>query len=248
MIWLDGSNYSGMLPAVTVSAWKASGVEGYIAGTQDRNICRQQLGTVFAGGLRGEAYQEMYWTVDPITQIEQGVETVGDFPIEHLWIAVENPGAFLSVAALHDVVAACADILPGIYTRQNFWESNVNSSEFSYLDLWTAEYFTDKHQPSVTEFVSYGGWKAPLMWQFLNTHMDNGFSVDSSIRYDEAPPPPAPDPNILLALAMNESRVIKALADRYVWVVDANDPNLLHAKDVRNGPPGVDTAFELEVG
>jgi hypothetical protein len=93
-------------------------------------------------------------------------------------------------------VQAAAGMSAGIYSARNYWTSAAgNTAEFSYLPLWDARYLS-RNAPwpedvlgsgTSRPWVAYGGWTAPVMWQWINTVEFCGHTVDKNVYDREAP-------------------------------------------------------------
>jgi hypothetical protein len=191
---LDVSNYTGGFGPDVVACWREWGYGHLVCGTQRPEITRRQLEVAVQGGMTVDAYVYLYWRYDVGEQVRAALETVAGYPVGRLWLDCEDATGSRTpeemVALIGEAVAACAC---GIYTGRWWWvPSTGNSSAFSHLPLWHAEYTSGPQvEPDFDGFRAYGGWKRPFMWQFQGTTYLCGAGVDLNLRHVQpAPAPP----------------------------------------------------------
>ena len=193
---IDVSNYSGVFGAAAVACWREQGFDHIVCGTQRPEITRRQLEAAVAGGMGVAAYAYLYWRSDVVEAVQRALAAVDGFAIERLWLDCEDVRGALTaedvVGRIAAAAAACGDFPHGIYTGRWWWVPNTdNSSAFSHLPLWHAEYTgSPQSLPDFGRFLPYGGWSRPLMWQFQGTTSLCGVSVDLNLRDVTASEPP----------------------------------------------------------
>jgi hypothetical protein len=64
----------------------------------------------------------------------------------------------------------------GIYTSKTQWDRIMNgTADFGYPALWYAHY---DNNPSFSDFVQFGGWKAPSIKQYVGDATVCGVDID----------------------------------------------------------------------
>ena len=191
---VDFSQFGGPLAQETVRCWKEQGIEFAIP--QYSSMLPQHLEALKQGSLDTEVYVYLYfplspWSQTPESRVSNCINMLHGFNVKRIWLDVEesNASPANTVAAVQrcvEVVQA-AGLSPGIYTGRWIWPSATESSQaFAHLPLWHAEYTApdgadESHPedaPDFDNFIPYGGWTRPLIWQFQNTHPLCGHSVD----------------------------------------------------------------------
>ena len=189
---VDFSQWGGPLSINTVECWRAQGVNHAIV--QYSNLMSQHLQTLQqAGGIETEAYVYLYWGVSPwgqtpVQRTEACIDIMSSYGVKTLWLDAEDSMHPYNEAQLKECEQLCyaRGIIPGIYTGRWWWVPNTNNSQaFKHLPLWDANYIGEspnpdlsKHPTAFDRFRPYGGWTQPTIWQWHNTTMLCGYSVD----------------------------------------------------------------------
>jgi GH25 family lysozyme M1 (1,4-beta-N-acetylmuramidase) len=223
---VDVSNYTGAITTEQARCLRASGVSHLIAGTQAPGVTRAQLQAALHAGMSTDAYVYLYWRRDVPTQVGNALAALEGLPIGRLWLDCEDDPAGLGPAQVEGLIASAVDAAGefpvGIYTGRWWWQPNTgNSTAFSHLPLWHAEYTgRPEDLPDFYAFQPYGGWTRPAIWQYQGTTPLCGLNVDLNII--DAPPTPqatlAPPDALELALLRAQRGFLRALAlGRYVF-------------------------------
>lgn len=189
---VDFSQWGGPLSVNTVECWRAQGVDHAIV--QYSALMRQHLQTLKdAGGIETEAYVYLYWGQSPwgqtpVQRTKECIDIMDDFGIKVLWLDAEDSIHPYDEAQLIECEQYCYSrgIVPGIYTGGWWWIPNTrNSQTFKHLPLWDANYLAEATHPDLSKspnnfdrFRPYGGWSKPTIWQWHNTTLLCGHSVD----------------------------------------------------------------------
>jgi hypothetical protein len=207
---LDVSNYSGVFGAEAVACWRALGYQHLVCGTQRPEITHRQLEAALGGGMTVDAYVYLYWRFAIAEQVRAAFDTIAGVNVGRLWLDCEDaPGGrppHEIVDLISQAASACGQFPHGIYTGRWWWEPNTaNSTAFSHLPLWHAEYTpAPSVLPDFAAFQGYGGWTRPLMWQYQGTTQVCGISVDLNLRDAPAPEPLPPPPDLQVTIAERE--------------------------------------------
>lgn len=177
-----------------VDAWKNSGVEHAIVGTQREERTRQQLDLLTQNGISTDAYVWLNWDTashgSMADQIKEALDTVDGYDIGTLWLDVEEtpdgqtPSELTSLvqqavdAFNAEAAARGLDTRVGIYSCYGFWTSSMgNTTAFKDLPLWYAHYDDD---PTFSDWdgLGFGGWTDPWGKQYVgNTYLGTGTPV-----------------------------------------------------------------------
>lgn len=181
----NGDPANNALFAVDISMWEGptsqyemdcfwdAGARHLVAGTQVREITRQQLAMATSRGMTVDAYVYLYWDTDLAAQVQKAFATVQGFPIGRMWLDIEQDPAGRSSAVtqalIGQAITACraqTQAPCGIYTGSGFWRSFVaNTPNFADLPLWYALY-NNKTTLSDWTTEKFGGWVKPQGKQF----------------------------------------------------------------------------------
>lgn len=175
--------------------------EGYdlaIVGTQNDAITRQQLTSCAGAGMHLETYVYLYFSRDPVAQVEAAIRSFTGFDVRRLWLDCEDAYAEnLTEAQTVDFIARAAQacegkIHSGIYTARWWWDRQTGqSTAFAHFPLWNA---TADGEGDLTP-VDYGGWRGtPAMEQYAFDRLLCGVNVDLNAYHisDPVPPPSGP--------------------------------------------------------
>ncbi|MBI3273051.1 MAG: hypothetical protein HYZ53_28940 [Planctomycetes bacterium] len=182
---LDVSHWTGTITAAKIQALKASGYHHLVCGTQVRATTRQQLAAAVAGGMTVDAYVMLHWTGDTAAQVHTALSTIHGYPVQRLWLDVEQPPGGRSAAQLADkirkAIDACGTFPNGIYSAAWWWLPNMhNSTAFAHKLLWYARY---DHVASLGTWPSqkFGGWASPFGKQYADGPHLHGVNVDYNV-------------------------------------------------------------------
>lgn len=220
-----GDAQSGAPFAVDISFWEGpmsqremdcfwdSGVRHVVSGTQVEEITRQQLEMALARGMTVDAYVYLYWDQDMAAQVKEAFRRTQGFPIQRMWLDVEEDPAGLGANALIALVQQALDAcnaqggaVCGIYTGPGFWKTYMNNTpSFGQVPLWYAWY---NHKKALTHWPQeqFGGWLQPTAKQWAEEALCGvgvdknvmqvpgapAVVVDRSLPPDTGQPPPAP--------------------------------------------------------
>jgi len=176
---VDVSNWQGELGAETFRCFIRNNVLRFIAGTQNEEIVRQQLGMADMHHIETQAYVYLYDNAPFDQQVREAVRRIQGRPITCLWLDCE----FATTAPLDVVieriwlaVKTCEALgVPyGIYTGAWWWQPMTGSSrEFADagIRLWFADYgpgnWPMQHAPSL--WAGFGCWGNGEMRQYRGT-------------------------------------------------------------------------------
>ncbi len=212
---VDVSIYEGALAQAEMDCFWDSGVRHIVVGTQNELVARQQLAMATSRGMTVDAYVYILWDLDPAAQVDEALHRVSGFPVQRLWLDLEDiyHATSLGSAALTKRVQAGLDAcraVPGhgcgIYTGPGFWKTYMsNTTAFANAPLWYALY---NHRTSLGDWSAehFGGWTAPAGKQWaeqplcaVGEDMDvmqvpgaPTVTPDRSTPPDTGAPPPAP--------------------------------------------------------
>jgi len=187
------------LTQATMAAWKAAGVKHVYV--QYSAKLPEYLAALDGQGFIVDVYVYLYfplspWGQAPESRVRAAIEMCRGHAVRTIWLDVEEPtdnaGPVVTVEALKrcEAIVWVAGLQPGIYS--GFWtyiDHTGNSEAFAHLPLWHADYLGVAPLPDMakrpTEIVfrngAYGGWHKPAVWQWWNTTMFGGHSVDMDI-------------------------------------------------------------------
>jgi len=203
---VDFSEGADLSPA-TIACWKAQGVKFTIV--QYSGKLPAYLAALEGQGLDVDVYVYLYfprspWGQTPEDRVQAALRMCAGHQIGRLWLDVEHPEDPIDPASQQETVAAllrCVEQVkandqivrfgPGIYS--GFWtyqQHTGNSGAFAGLPLWHADYVATSPEPDLalapTELLlrngPYGGWTKPTVWQWHNSTMFCGHSVDLNVR------------------------------------------------------------------
>jgi Glycosyl hydrolases family 25 len=247
---LDISFWEGPVSEHEVECFWDSGVRHIVAGTQVEEITRQQLAMATSRGMTVDAYEYLYWDRDMATQVDEAMAITAGFPIERMWLDVEEDPGDLGSAALtakvREAVDRCREyeaergLTCGIYTGPGFWRSHMaNTTEFSDVPLWYA-WYNERRLLSAWQDERFGGWSAPTGKQWAE-QVICGYGADKNtmivertpdVVVDHAPPPitgtspPAPTrlwPSLGMRTDLEYIKLMSALvpgATRYQYALE----------------------------
>lgn len=207
---IDCSNYSGEISAQQARDLYAAGVRKAVVQLVNERVLthRQQIPVLIAAGIEVEGYVYVWfgtepgsaeWAANRVRWACDELQAAGGKPF--MWLDCEQsdhdtPPFDYVHAPTSPTIRACVaavtekGLQAGIYTAAWWWIPGVsNSTEFSYLPLWNANYDLD---PDLDE-VDFGGWRVPRMEQYRgNTTLAGVPMVDlNSFEVTSAPTPPA---------------------------------------------------------
>lgn len=203
---VDFSQWGGNLSPETVRAWKQNGVRYAIV--QYSTYLEQHISTLIntEPDIERQGYVYLYWNPNAgygsaTSRTLNALQRFGK-NITMLWLDAEDSTAPFNKQALWDCVKLCqqAGMPCGIYTGKWWWDANAQGvTEFSILPLWDAYYLATATNADLSKmpltmrgFRPYGGWVKPLIWQWHNSTIFCGHSVDLNAR-EEVAPIPAPN-------------------------------------------------------
>jgi hypothetical protein len=208
---VDVSHWEGPLSQREMDCFWASGVRHVVAGTQVEEVTRQQLAMAVARGMTVDAYVYLYLGGDVAAQVDLAFDRASGFPIQRMWLDVEEAPRGVGPTALADRVQAALDRCRahggascGIYTGPGFWKSFMaDTPRFAEVPLWYARYNRERTL-SRWPAERFGGWSSPVAKQWAEEALC-GVGVDKdtmqvegppAIEVDRASPPPpeAPPP------------------------------------------------------
>ncbi|MCZ6918375.1 MAG: hypothetical protein O7I93_16495, partial [Gemmatimonadetes bacterium] len=187
---VDISYATGEIDADDVTCWKREyKAEHIIVGFNWQQpyleLALRQLDSVVQSGVTVDAYVWVAWTEynHPLgpERVKRVRSLVANYPVRRLWLDVEpspaeaadNLGPDERRSILRAAVDACGDCPCGIYTRKNWWNLEIVTTEFSHLPLWYAHY---DHRPDFQDWYDepaanpdagpFGGWSNPTGKQF----------------------------------------------------------------------------------
>ena len=179
---VDISHWTGKINDTIAQNWKRKGVKHVIAGTQRRNITRQQLAVCVRNGFTVDAYVYLYFRGSMTYQVQKALRTIQGFPVTRLWLDIEDKPTGLSVAQIkakiREAIRATQGFPYGIYTGAWWWKYYLkNTKDFSHVPLWYPRY--DKN-PSLSTWAwqKFGGWQTPWGKQYQGTTRYGGAIVD----------------------------------------------------------------------
>ncbi len=194
----------------TIDCWKANGITFAIV--QYSGKLPAYLAALDGQGLDLDVYVYLYfprspWGQTPEERVEAALRMCQGHGVRRMWLDVEEPTDPVDPASQQATVAAllrCVDLVkangqivsfgPGIYS--GFWtyqQHTGNSAAFADLPLWHADYLAESPTPDLGQAPGelllrngpYGGWTKPTVWQWHNTTMFCGHSVDLNVRQAE---------------------------------------------------------------
>lgn len=179
---IDCSNYSGEITPAQATELYSLGVRKAIVQLVNPDIMThtQQIPVLQNAGINVEGYVYIWfsagetWAADRVTWAGRELARYVGPPVTTLWLDCEQsdhdtPPFDYVHAPTSPTIRACVQAAkdlgfnPGIYTAAWWWIPGVsNSSEFSTLPLWVANYDLD---PDLDP-VDFGGWTVPRMEQY----------------------------------------------------------------------------------
>jgi len=201
-----GDAQSGAPFAIDISFWEGpisqremdcfwdSGVRHVVSGTQVEEITHQQLAMAESRGMTVDAYVYLYWDLDMAAQVKEAFRRTQGFPIQRMWLDVEQDPAGLGANALMALVQQALDACIaqggatcGIYTGPGFWKTYMNNTtSFSQVPLWYAWYNYNKAL-SYWPQEQFGGWPQPTGKQWAEEVLCS-VGVDKNVMQVPAPP------------------------------------------------------------
>lgn len=185
---------------------KDAGVTEVILGCQDPAIARIQLAALRSVGILVRSlYGFDYFTAGPQFgngDIFDAVDIAQEFGgITRIYIDCEIDNTPDSIEDRNAEVRSCVMYITaygfeaGIYTAPWWWVPNHgNTSEFSYLPLWLANYgANDGSLPPIHELrsMSFGGWTNCVAHQYTSTLQICGRGRDANYIFEETSMSPA---------------------------------------------------------
>ena len=210
---IDISHWEGPMSQREMDCFWDSGVRHVVSGTQVEEVTRQQLEMAVSRGMTVDAYVYLYWNLDLAAQVKEAFRRSQGFPIQRMWLDVEEDpgklGANAIIALVQQALDACnaqGGATCGIYTGPGFWQTYMNdTSVFSQVPLWYA-WYNYKKSLAVWSVEQFGGWLQPTGKQWAeqvlcSVGVDKNVMlvpqaasvlVDRSLLPDTMQPPPAP--------------------------------------------------------
>lgn len=142
-----------------------------ITGNDGRSYTRQQLDACVRNGLRIQGYVWSFPNAS-LSSINGRLSMFDGFPIERLWVDVEQAG--LHQSDVDRDLAACDRYMGtwtrvGIYTGRWFWAQQGWLS----LTRWADRALWDSNYTGIADvgsgFIPYGGWQWPKITQYRGT-------------------------------------------------------------------------------
>jgi hypothetical protein len=160
--------------------------------------------------------------------------------IKRIWLDVEATGSWEApgmtperrITAVRRYVNDIrnAGIEPGIYTGRWYWPTYMaNTTEFSSLKLWHAEYGPNSEPAPPIQTVSYGGWSRVSVHQYTSLYFVCGRRRDAN--YWWIPEEEENDMEVLEKLR-NDPAYAKAFAEALIKHPDARNIIGTTAKDL----------------
>lgn len=166
----------------------AHGVQYVGIGAGDLNRARRdaQMAAVAESGLRLEAWPYLQWGRAE-QQTEDAIRAVAPYPVERLWLDVEDVDSIWREPTLQGRIATvrrCVELvqaagyLTGIYTGRWYWMPHMgNTAAFGDVPLWTAYYNRDNQGNWIvglpiddSRYQPYGGWPSLHTRQYRGTY------------------------------------------------------------------------------
>lgn len=213
---VDFSHYGGGVTPDELDCWLFQGVQFAIV--QYSESTRMHLAQLAGSPLEVDVYVYLYfprspWNQLPEERVRNAIAMCQGFHVRRIWLDVEDPGdsdtPAGTIAALQRCVAIiqAAGFEAGIYTAAWTWRSHTADSDaFAHLPLWHARYTSQSPVADLTREpttmaawaggVTYGGWTQPLIWQWHNSTLFCGHSLDLNVMDGSGPPPAPPVPPI----------------------------------------------------
>ncbi len=225
---LDFSNYTGLSP--DVHALKAAGWDGVILGTQNPSVTRRQWEACNLEGFHVDSlYCFVYWDLEDVRRISEALQLAEQYNLS-VWLDCEwthqgYPGTGTwapPVNTLKSLIRKYKQQLgaryAGIYTGKWWWEPYVgNTTEFSGDPLWHAAY--QAAQPDFDDFLPYGGWTRPLLWQYSSNGTQG---VNADLNVEEVVEPPVPPPYVTQVEEQPWGYIIR-FSDGTFWNLSATE-------------------------
>jgi GH25 family lysozyme M1 (1,4-beta-N-acetylmuramidase) len=182
-IAVDISNYGGELNVRTVTDWRDAGIRKVIVGVHDVALAHRQMDAVTRGGLKLEAYSQMYFRANSIALRDNYLRAIEGMPVERTWLAFEDKNAPKDQDSVIPWIRGCLAVFErypppegiGIYTAPWWWGPwTGDTGLFNHYPLWVAQYDNEAN----LSFTPFGGWTTCVMKQYTNTIGLLGYSVD----------------------------------------------------------------------
>ena len=161
----------------------ASGVRRVII-AGERATSENQIRQCSAAGIDVIGlYVYLYFAADYMARVNMAIRLATDFGVPYVWLDCEDDGGTVASrqAAVRQGVASIEanGLRAGIYCGGYWWPPMMgNTTEFSRLPLWHAQYgVASGPRPPVTA-VAYGGWTAPHIHQYTSTMVRCGRNRD----------------------------------------------------------------------
>lgn len=138
----------------------------------------EQAKTAQQKGCSTSGYGWLYTNIDGARQVTSFLDTASKAqlplgPTNPLWLDCEDytDGSYPSLSTISQAVQECErrGVFVGIYTGGPWWrKATGNSTQFSYLPLWLANY----NGHTVLESPGFGGWTACAGHQWSGNPID----------------------------------------------------------------------------
>ena len=179
---IDCSNYSGEISAEQAKGLYAAGVREAVVQIVNEHVLthRQQIPVLQAAGIEVSGYVYVWFSAGPewaADRVRWAATELARYTAPNqtmLWLDCEqsdhdDPPFDYIHQLTSPTIRGCIQAVeeygfrPGIYTAAWWWfPGTSNSTEFSDLPLWNANYDLD---PDIDP-VDYGGWAVPKMEQY----------------------------------------------------------------------------------
>lgn len=173
---IDISNWQYPLSDHEIRGWKADDI-AVILGCQRSVTATKMQEHLRVWGITPHSYYcFLYWGYNPdyeVAKVEVVAAALPEGP-KFIWMDCENNEDSLPatpeerVATLKRAIEYANQLgfQCGVYTNGHFWQNEMgNSTEFSHLPLWYANWTTD--EPIAT--VDFGGWTNVTVHQYTST-------------------------------------------------------------------------------
>lgn len=154
---------------------KSAGIQGVIIGCQILSQSIMMADKAKVAALAALGTYAFLWDVEtPAIRTQKAITGAQYIGCKYVWLDCEDgatmPGTVTQRIA--DVSAAVeavrtAGLIPGIYTSPSFWQEKMgNTSLFSALPLWLANWGLNNGQQQPITTVNFGGWTKVSVHQF----------------------------------------------------------------------------------
>jgi len=246
-IVLDVSNHD--FSTFSEYCFRDNGVERLIIGCWDFDVTRSMLRRARTVGILVEdLYAYLYFGLPHEgREVENALRLAREEGgIRRIWLDVEATGQWEApgmtppqrISAVRGYVnrITSVGIEPGIYTGRWYWPTYMaNTTEFSHLKLWHAEYGPNSEPAPPIRQVSYGGWKEVSVHQYTSMYFLCGRRRDANywwISDTGKSPFEEEDPMSILDKVRNDPTFAKALAEALVSHKEARNAIGTTAKDL----------------